>query len=148
MANIDAALKKRNQESISVVTPLFDELNQAWEKIENFFRSQGILQPAHFAYAKVYEFDHAQEPIGENLIAIEKLGGKWRICHGYFHYPAAEYGDWTPISECSVDRRVLLLDHVASLFESLVESNEKYVPEIEKAVAKSQSVLKSLGISE
>ena len=43
--------------------------------------------------------------------------------------------------------RIELLEHVPKLFEALVVANEKYIPTLEKAVEKSNEVLKNLGIS-
>ncbi len=149
MAGIDAALKKRNKQIILQANPLFDELNSAWDKIEKFFRTQGILQSAYYSYdvAVVWPNQNESQQVGEFLIGIQKLKGKWHICHGVLEYRDGEISGWTPVAECSTELRIELLDHVDKLFERLVEANEKYVPEIEQAVAKSQSVLKDLGIS-
>ena len=149
MAKVDAALKKRNHEALSEVAPLFDQLNAAWEKIEDFFRSQGILAPTYISYAPLECWHNSVEPetVGELVLGIEKIKGKWRICHSAYDYRQGEVGTWTPVSDCSTELRTELLDHVGKLFEKLVESNEKYVPEVQKAVAKSAAVLKELGIT-
>lgn len=149
MAGIDAALKKRNKQTILQANPLFDELNSAWEKIEKFFRTQGILQSAFFPYGvETRWYNQAEsEVVGEYLIGIQKVKGKWHVCYGTRDLSDYEISDWTPIAECSTELRIELLNHVDKLFEKLVEANEKFVPEIEQAVAKSQAVLKDLGIS-
>jgi hypothetical protein len=150
MAIGDSALRNRNKEIIQKATPLFDQLNESWEKIESFFRAQGILQSCYISYDQFGDWPQPDQfnAYGEELLGIEKHKGKWRICFAQLDYGSGEISGWTPVTEGSTEIRILLLDHVGKLFEMLVESNEKFVPEIEQAVAKSHSVLKALGISE
>jgi hypothetical protein len=145
MSKVDPALIQRNREVMKSVAPLFDELNKAWEKVELFMRKQGILREVtHFVY---HLEDANEQPYAEACLTLKKWKGEWRIC-----YEVSLYNDPTgkvecvPVLDCSTELRVELLDYVAGLFAKLVESNEAYVPELEQAVAKSHSVLESLGL--
>lgn len=148
MAKIDAALIERNRMALKQVSPLFDQLNDSWAKIEDFFRRQGILQSAEHSYGELKHWHNPAESevYGEKLIGVQKIKGKWRICYGEFHHQHGD-SDWTPVSDCNVDVRTEMLNHVGKLFEVLVDANEKYVPELEQAVVKSHSVLDELGLA-
>ena len=145
MSKLDDALVKRNQEAMKAVSPLFDELNKTWEKIEQFFRKQGILRDVELALKPLEDVQYG--PYADTLIGIQKRRGEWRICYGISHYnnPNQET-DWTAIPECSTELRVELLDHVKDLFAELVKTNEEFIPELEQAVAKSHNVLEELGL--
>lgn len=147
MNGFDPALIKRNQETMSKANPLFNRINQAWEKTERFFQEQGIFLPVSITYYDFYDRDGVPDGVYE--LGIHKIKGKWRICHGvYFHQDPSQMTEWTPINECNIELRVEMLKHVSSLFQKLVEANEAYVAEIEQAVAKADEVLANLGLSE
>ena len=148
MAKADSALSTRNEAAVKAANPLFGELNNTWEKIEDFFRKQGVLRPVETTlWTFTMEMSPHAEDVGEYQIGIQKFKGKWRICFGtcYYQNPGT---DWQPITECPTDRRIELLDYVDRLYEALVKSNETYVPELEEAVQKSKKILCDLEISD
>ena len=146
MSKLDAALLQRNKKTMQTVSPLFDELNKTWEEIEKFFRQQGILRDVLHGFGTLE--DERYGPQADLLIGIQKQRGEWRICYGTYYYNNPEdVTNWTPVTECSTEVRIELLDHVNDLFEKLVKRNEEFIPELEQAVAKSHSVLEDLGIA-
>lgn len=146
MSKLDAALVQRNKQAIEAASPLFDELNKSWDQIEKFLRKQGILHEVEHQIGTLDDLQYGA--YASRLIGIQKRKGEWRVCYGVVHFqdPDEDAG-WIPVTECTTDLRIELLEHVAGLFEELVKSNEKFVPEMEKAVAKSHSVLADLGIA-
>lgn len=143
MPKEDGAFAQRNKAALKAVSPLFEDLNKSWERIEEFFRKQGILRSVQIPYAS--DEDGYGQPVAEYLIGLQKRRGEWRICYGEFWYanPTGE-ADWTPITEAGIEVRVKLLNHVTELFATLVKSNEEFVPELEQAVAMSHAVLEEL----
>lgn len=147
MAKLDAALSARNAEALQRVNPLFDEINQSWARIESHFQKQGILREVeHRVDTETVWTGNDYEPVGEISIGVQKRRGKWRICYGFMPFHGPGEVEWTPITDCQIQTRIEFLEHVSKLFEKLVESNESYVPEVEKAVARSKEVLAELGI--
>jgi len=149
MAKFDAALAKRNREALQDASPLFDQINEAWDKIERFFRKQGILRAVSYPYQSLYEWNGNEEvEIGNHLLGIQKHKGKWRVCYGveYDRAPPPFEVSWTPVTACGASLRIELFDHVAGLFERLVKSNEDYIPEMEQALEKWHEVLSDLEV--
>ncbi|QEG39386.1 hypothetical protein UC8_13630 [Roseimaritima ulvae] len=148
MPSFDPAFLERNKAAIKQASPLLDQISQAWDEIEEFFKSQGILRGTWLCFDSIFSGAHAQPPIGEELIGIQKIKGAWRICIGELIYADPEDDpNWKPIGEAPTHLRISLLDHVHPLFEELVRSNEEYVKDIEIAAKKSQAVLTDLNLA-
>lgn len=149
MVAIDPALVKRNQSILASASPLFEKLNQAWGEIDDFFRRNGVLVGCFVPVGYYYEDDrHDMQPIGEYVLGIQKIKGSWRVCYGTFDYRHASEISWTPVTECPIQERMDLLESVALLFGKVVETNEKYLEEIDAAVRKSDQVLAELNVTE
>ena len=148
MPKFDAALIKRNQKALKQAAPLFDRINHAWDEIEDFFRKQGVLRPASFTYRNWSESNGQGEWGGQRLLGVEKVKGKWRICHGDLYDNGPLDVSWMPMAECGIELRIEMLEYVGELFAVMVKSNEEYIAEIEQAVALSDEVLANLGLSE
>lgn len=141
MPKLNAALIERNAAIIAQANPLYEQINQNWEKVEAFLKARGVLAPVSYWY------DH-DENGQEFAIGIHKMSGKWRVCAGYSHHSDPnEEETWTPISDVGIELRVALLDQIPALFGKLVESNENAVKALEEAAKKSSETLKALGIS-
>ncbi len=139
MPKVPNPLDVRNKAAIEKATPLYDRINSVWEKTEEFLRSKGILAPVEFCYGG--------EEYGEYYLGLQKIGGKWRICHGFFHYNSQDQQtDWSVITDTPIELRVELLKHVQDLFEALVKSNEAVVPKLEKAAQEAEETLRKLGL--
>jgi len=75
-------------------------------------------------------------------IGLMKYRSDWRICHGvYADMHEGGPDDWKPIMECSVEERVNAAPHIGKLRKKLVESAEKYVAKVDKAVAEMTTAL-------
>lgn len=136
--NIDE-LAARNAHIVAMAGPLYEKLNRSWERAEEFFKSRGILAPVALSYGGD---DHSEE-----LIGIQRISGKWRICVGYLHYSDPDQNNnWTPICESSVELRSSLLTKIPQLFERLVKTNEEVIPRLEKAVIEAEYILNSFGV--
>lgn len=143
-------LEERNSTTIDRAEPMFAQVNSNWEKVESYLKAKGVLHSVEHSFGQLEKWldPGTCDTFGDRLIGIQRVKGKWRVCYGTFYYcdPNGET-DWTPITECSMEIRIELLEHVPKLFEALVVANEKYIPTLEKAVEKSNEVLKNLGIS-
>lgn len=138
MPNPRIALDQRNQVAIAKASPLYDRINSVWEKAEDFFRSQGILAPVSYCYTG----DHNSE----QYLGLQKMSGKWRLCHGYFNNSDPDGTEWKLITDEPIERRVSLLKYIAELYEKLVESNEAVIPKLENAAEEAEKTLLSLGL--
>ncbi len=114
MSKLDDALIQRNKEAMQQASPLFDELNKAWTKIEVFFRKQGILRDACLSIGSIEQWTPGgPEDVAGRLIGVVKVSGKWRVCYGieHYHHPGDEI-NWTPVADCGTELRMELLEHV------------------------------------
>lgn len=147
MSEIEAALIERNRTAIGKAGPLFEKLNGSWERIEAFFRKQGILRPTQITVEYLYDARHnpPNEAYGGSLLGIERINGAWRVCVGNEHY---DYPDdsvnWIPISDAPTDVRLRMLEKIPDLFAKLTKSNEEYLSEIERGVVRAESIVTQL----
>ncbi len=139
MPKVPNPLDVRNKAAIEKAAPLYDRINKVWEKTEEFLKSKGILAPVNFTYG--------YEQSCEYSLGLQKISGKWRICHGFFHYSSPDQDtDWTVITDVPIELRVHLLKYVQDIFEALVKSNEAVVPKLEKAAQEAEETLRKLGL--
>ena len=128
------SLEQRNAKAINDAAPLYERINNAWAKAEEYIRDIGVLAPVEFCYDE----DEVQ------AFGVQKRKGKWRICVG--EYDNNDNVEWTPISDCSLDLRVTMMAHVPSLIEKVVEENELAVPSLQKVAEHLEASLKRFNI--
>jgi hypothetical protein len=75
-------------------------------------------------------------------LGLQKIRGKWRICHGldYDVFPDREH--WTPITECSAQVRVEAAEHLDKLREAVVKSAENFISRVDEAIEALAEVVK------
>jgi len=140
MPKLDAALIKRNAAAIAQANPLYELVNKNWEKVEDFFRNQGVLAP-------VTAWLETSEGGLESGLGISKSGGQWRVHVVTSHINDPEQVEhWALICDAPIATRVAMLQHVPKLFDKLVESNEKAVADLADAAKKSSEAFQALGI--
>lgn len=135
------------QRAIDARTSLFskyDQLNLLFEAAEQ------ELTRHHVPHAFSHEYIFRENEQGNGLVfalGIQKIKGKWRLCHTSYWYPHEYYdGDyiWTPIVECSGEHRIQAAGHIAGLREKLVESLEGAIPKADEAIRNLRSTVAEL----
>jgi hypothetical protein len=113
----------------------YDELNALWLEAEEQLTKLHIPQPVCYSYAK-YDEDWRSPNEGwiEECLGLQKVKGKWRICHAAYRPWCEPEADWTPIIECSAQTRVEAARHLAGLRQAVVESAENFVPKVDDAI--------------
>jgi hypothetical protein len=81
-------------------------------------------------------------------LAWARLGKDWRICHASeTAYDGIEDRDdeweWKPIIDCPVYLRVQMIDEFEKLRLKVLEEAENEIPQLEQAIARFRSILKS-----
>jgi len=114
----------------------YDQLNALWLRAEEELTKLHIPRPVECEYREYLEDPHDDNTLTCQCLGIQKVKGKWRICHAtYPAYSDAELcGGWTPITECSVEIRVQAASHLPELREAVVKSAEDFVPKVGEAI--------------
>lgn len=138
-------LNERAQKARKALFNRYDQLNALWERAEEELTRLHIPHPIEFVY-RHYE-DDWRDPSGAQIaqcLGIQKIKGKWRICHGTYvmpHEPGPD--DWTPITDCSGDVRIEAARHLLALKQAIVEAAERFIPRADAAIA---ALAESLGL--
>lgn len=122
----------------------YDQLNALWTQAEEQLTKLHIPTGVQFNY-RSWDAGDQWQPAGYDrhlCLGLQKLGGKWRICHGSaddLHEPDVE--NWTPITECSASIRVDAARYLPKLREAVIKSAEDFIPRVDKAIADLQAAL-------
>lgn len=142
MATLEARAKNARQSLFQ----RYDQLNALWEKAEEQITKFHIPRPVCYEYEALCAFQYGEEePYEGCCLGVQKVKGKWRICHGTYYYcapPGDDEPDWKPIIECSAEVRASAVEHLEGLREKVVESAEKFVPVVEEAIEKLRRFVK------
>jgi hypothetical protein len=127
-----------------------EKLDEQWLKMEGKFAKLPI--PCGVVY--VYHSYTVTGPDGSegcvrDCLGIQSFRGRWRICHCSFCVwedcpPRQESElDWTPIANCSPEVRVEAVQHLAGLGREIVEAAERFIPQVDQAIAKLSQALEA-----
>jgi hypothetical protein len=121
----------------------YDRLNALWLEAEERLTKYHIPRPVKHEYCE-YLLDEGDPNSGSmwDCLGLQKVKGKWRICHGSYYYIEPGPSNWTPIVDCSAEVRVWAAKHLLGLEEEVVKSAEKFIPKVEDAI---QALTSALG---
>ena len=127
-------LKLRNQQAIEKANKLYKRLNTVWTKIEESIRAKMVLAPVDYKFKETDEFSY--------WIGIHKFDFKWRVCYGVSNKTSSKIL-WTPVLNCALEIRTLLLQWVPVLLEQIVTSNEIATKYLETSVEHAEQLAAS-----
>jgi hypothetical protein len=136
-------LDERNDEINKALEARFSQINSAIEAHEAKLKGMMVPRDVWVMYASCEDFDYQyQAAAGEyqSYIGLIKQKGAWRLCYAN-HYESYSGGypdedlDWKPLVESSIEDRLKAAPHLDKLREAIVNSKEKLVPELEKAIS-------------
>lgn len=133
-------IDERNDEVNQALETRFSQLNAAIDAHESLLKKMMVPRDVSVMYDSVGNFnDEYGQVTGEYqyFLGLVKRNGEWRLCHdvSYFSYSGPEPGfEWKPLVEESVEHRIKAASHLDKLKEAVVNSKEKLVPELEKAI--------------
>jgi hypothetical protein len=130
-----ATLEKRAVVVESALFERYDELNALWTKAEKELTARHLPHDVAFNYYYPCCPDEYQSDPFAKYLGIAKVKGQWRICHGECFVHSDQDISWMPIVECSAYVRVRMTEHLQSLREELVTTSEKFVVQVDKAIA-------------
>jgi len=137
-------LAQRAVEARTALFTRYDQLNALFEEAEQEFTRHHLPRGVEFAYREHFD-EQGQGTVF--ALGIQKVKGKWRLCHTSYYFPHGYYeGDyeWVPLVEASAENRVRAAEHVVKLREMIVETLEKFVPETDEAITKLRSSVQEL----
>lgn len=128
-------LNKRAEDARTALFERYDELNALWTQAEEQITKLHIpcgVECFYYSWADDPQTDYENNHF---VLGIQKIGGKWRICHGYCcDSGGQEVSDWTAITECSAETRVRAAPHLSKLREEVVMTAERFIPRVDKAI--------------
>lgn len=118
----------------------YDQLNALWTLAEE--------QLTKFHVPHCVQFDYSDWPGADGYseyacLGLEKVNGKWRICHGYCTDMSPECDTWTPITECAATVRISAAKHLPKFREAVIAAAERFLPRVDKAIEELQAALSS-----
>lgn len=146
-------LDERNDEVNKALEARFSQLNAALEAHEAKLKAMMVPKNASVVYRRYTDEDQVGNELGEYqfCVGMVKLRGEWRLCHArhYSSYISDDNEpDWKPIVEASIEDRIKAAEHLDKLREAIVETKEKLVPDVEKAIATLAKSLERYGEDE
>ena len=138
------SLDERAESARAALFERYDELNSLWTQAEEQLTKLHIPQGVEHIY-RSWDSDprDPHNPCEDYyVLGIQKIKGKWRICHGCC-YDSMEcvVEDWTPITDSSAEIRVLAASHLPGLREAVIKSAEAFIPWVEEAITKLRNEL-------
>ncbi len=135
-------LVRENEAILKEADVLYTRINGIWERAEKKLREAGVLMP----FRLHVETDESGNEYG---LGVRKDGGKWRIhlVTGHVCEPNEEDDSWKLITECPLETRVELVEHIPSLFSEASIINRNAVEYLRKAADACDEKLKSLNLN-
>ncbi len=126
-------LDERAQNARDTLFKRYDVLNALWLQAEEQLTAFHVPRPASYAYL---EYDDPDSPLAmiHERLGLQKIRGKWRICHGLDYDVWPDREQWTPITECSAEIRVRAVRYVQDLRKAIVDDAERFIPQVEEAI--------------
>jgi hypothetical protein len=135
-------LDERNDEVNKALEARFSQLNAALEAHEAKLKAMMVPSDTWVTYRSYDDGDNYNNPTGEYqfYIGMVKLRGAWRLClrkayECWIDDERSSYGEIRPVVEASVEERIEVAQHIDKLREAIVQTKEKLVPDVEKAIA-------------
>jgi hypothetical protein len=134
------SLSERAEAAQTALFERYDKLNALWIEAEDELSAIHIPNGVEFSYS------HCQDPENPgyacySCLGLQKIKGKWRICHGWSSDRYPDVDDWTPITECSAAIRATVGRHLPKLREAVVKSAENFIPIVEKGIDELRAAL-------
>ena|ERR1700682_1561001 len=133
------SLALRAQSAQESLFGLYDRLNERIKLAEERLTARHVPYTVGVSVSGQYTTDH---------YAIAKIKGEWRLCYGQTDCGYQDESDewpseWKPLIECSALDRVNSVKHLAKLEANLVETSEKFIPYVDKAIIELDKFLAS-----
>src|SRR5215471_9015545 len=126
-------LEERAEKAREMLFSRYDTLNALWLQAEEQLTQLHVPRPVSHKYA-AYDDGGLPSAITSKYLGLQKVKGKWRICHGIYEEWWQPGPEWTPITECSAESRVEATKHLDDLRKAVVESAERFIPKVDEAI--------------
>ena len=139
-ASASAESAPQSEEELQkLIAKRYDQLNALWTKAEESLRK--FLVPE----AICHRYDTDMDDFGNEtryFISWEKCNGTWRLCFDAVDTRDPDPGCGKPVTECSVEIRLELVQHFPALREKVIEAARKNVQTLDKAISDMSAYLK------
>ena len=144
--------KPEDQHETQVIAALgdrYEQLDALWQSAEEDlkrFRLHTPVRTLPFNPVPVFP-DNENGPCEYEVLGFLRIGKGWRICFGVgaegCNNPRDEEVQWTPISDCAIDRRIEAIPKFEELRKLVVETAEQSVPKLDTALTTFRRILDS-----
>jgi len=137
-------LEERARKAREILFSRYDDLNVLWLQAEEQLTQLHVPCPVSHTYAKYQDQDDPNGALTCKCLGLQKVRGKWRICHSLYEEWCDQHLGWIPITECSAETRVEAAKHLDDLRKAVVESAERFIPKVDEAI---NTLAKTVGFS-
>ena len=135
-------LSQRAEKAREALFGRYDQLNSLWMRAQEELTKLHIPRPVSYSYRSYKEDYYDPSTQVDFCLGIQKIKGKWGICHAIDHPCDGDYDpEWTPIAECSVEVRVQAAKYVPQLKEAVVKSAETFIATVDEAIGELNNAL-------
>jgi hypothetical protein len=130
----ELTLSERNEQASKKLTERFDALNQAIALAEQRLKELKPVRPVWAHYNPTGE--HDEPPYAYDVIGMDKVNNQWRLVYAKDDDRNYDSGPWgiQPLTDCPVETRVRAVAELQKLHAKIIESKEKFIPEVEQAI--------------
>lgn len=119
------------EHAVAIVEERLDILSERWKQVEQRLTQLACIRPAEYIYHS--ECYGPGEPMEYAALGIQKIHGKWALCHAEFEEGCEEF-QWVPILQTSVVIRMRATAHIDKLYDSVLDSVSHFLPAVDNAI--------------
>lgn len=127
------SLSERAQAAQTTLFERYDKLNALWTQAEEELTAIHVPNGVEFSYSSGEDPENPGYAY-YSCLGLQKIKGKWRICHGSCSDGRPYVDDWTPITECSGAIRATVGRHLPKFREEVVKSAENFILMVDKGI--------------
>lgn len=137
--------EERAHSARDILFKRYDELNALWLQAEEQLTQFHIPRPVYYKYDEYQDPNGQQGATTSKYLSLQKIKGKWRICHSLYEDWCDHEHGLTPITECSAQVRIEAVEHFDKFRTKVVKSTEDFIPEVDEAIKKLDSSIRLHG---
>jgi len=141
--------RAQSEEPSNEVEAKLDRVNELWLRIEKKLLDR---QPPRHITVEVSRRQTGEDGdyLERHFLGIQKMHGKWRLCWAvdWPQYDEREpYPDipnnlpWKPITECDLETRIKMSDHVQKLRAEVDNTRTFFIPQLDRTISRLEDVL-------
>jgi hypothetical protein len=145
--NVRAAVP--SEEPNNEVEAKLDRVNELWMRVERKLLNR--QPPRHITVEVCYhQTGEDGDYLERHYLGIQKMHGKWRLCHAVEwpqyderepHPSIPDNLPWKPITECDLETRIEMSEHVHKLQFEVDNTRTFFIPQLDQTISRLEGAL-------